>query len=318
MPQSSLFGDGVLMTSLDEQLTWHDGVLDTGTILAYLSPRAIRWRVESGRWQQPCRGVVVSHSGPLTDSQMLRVAMLWAGPGAALAGLTAARLQGLRGFDDWTDAIHVLIPASRTARGLRPPMRLAIHYSRNLLPADIHPVRQPPRTRIARSLVDAAAWMATDRGAQAVLAAGVQQRLVRVTDLVAEADRNERLHRRRLIKQTLSDIAGGARALSELDFTRLVVRRFGLPEPDRQVPRHDADGKRRWLDAAWEKAAVIAEIDGAGHVDVLRYWEDMDRDNVFQLRNYRVLRYPAFAVRYHPEYVADQIRQALREAGYSC
>jgi hypothetical protein len=191
-------------------------------------------------------------------------------------------------------------------------MRLIVHYSRNLTPTDIHPVKQPPQTRIARSLADAAAWMATDRGAQAVLAAGVQQRLVRVTDLAAEVDRNERLHRRKLIKQTLDDITGGAQALSELDFTRLVVRRFGLPEPDRQVPRRDANGKRRWLDATWEKAAVIAEIDGAAHIDVLRYWDDMDRDNVFQLRHYRVLRYPAFAVRYHPEYVADQIRQALR------
>jgi hypothetical protein len=197
-------------------------------------------------------------------------------------------------------------------------MRLIVHYSRNLLPTDIHPVRQPPQTRIARSLVDAAAWMATDRGAQAVLAAGVQQRLVRVTDLSAEVDRNGRLHRRKLIKQALGDIAGGAQALSELDFTRLVVRRFGLPEPDRQVPRRDALGKRRWLDVVWDQAGLIVEIDGAGHIDVLQYWDDMSRGNDFTLKHYRILRYAAFVIRYRPEYVASQIRQALREAGYSC
>ncbi|WP_300608965.1 hypothetical protein [Trebonia sp.] len=79
-------------------------------------------------------------------------------------------------------------------REARPPYPLVVHYSRNLTSRDIHPVRQPPQTRLARSLVDAATWMATDRGAQAVLAAGVQQRLVRVTDLMAEALREGGCH----------------------------------------------------------------------------------------------------------------------------
>ena len=249
---------GVVMTpqcespmALDDLLAWQDGVLDTRSALDYLSPAALRWQLTSGRWQQPCRGIVVAHSGPLTPQQTLRIAALWAGKGAALAGLTAARLQGFRGFDEKASSIHLLIPARarHAVRSIQPSLPLVVHYSRNLAPADIHPARQPPQTRIARSLVDAAAWMGTDRGAQAVLAAGVQQRLVRVTDLVAELDRNERLHRRKIISQTLGDIAGGAHALSELDFTSLVVRQFKLPAPDRQVPLRDAHGRRRWLDA---------------------------------------------------------------------
>jgi hypothetical protein len=206
VPRCATFADGVFMASisepliaLDQLLSRQDGVLDARTVLAYLSPAAIRWRVRSGRWQQPCRGVLVTHSGPLTDGQLLWVATLWAGSGAALAGLTAARLGGLRGFDNWTDAIHLLVPASHTMREIRPPLRLAVHYSRNLTPTDIHPVREPPQTKIARSLVDAAAWAGTDRGAQAVLAAGVQQRLVRVADLAAEVKRNERVRRRKLM-----------------------------------------------------------------------------------------------------------------------
>jgi hypothetical protein len=306
------------LVTLDQLLSRQDGVLDSRTALAHLSAEAIRWRVRSGRWQQPCRGVLVTHSGSFTDRQVLWVAVLWAGSGAALAGLTAARLQGLHGFDDWTDAIHLLIPASRTARDLRPPLCLAVHYSRNFTKADIHPARQLPQTRVARSLVDAAAWARTDRGAQAVLAAGVQQRLVRVSDLAAEVGRNERVHRRGLMRETLEDITGGAHAMSEIDFTRRVVRRFGLPEPDRQVPRRDARGKRRWLDVVWEQAGLIVEVDGAAHMDVLQYWDDMDRGNDFTLKHYRILRYAAFVVRCQPEYVASQIRQALREAGYSC
>jgi hypothetical protein len=192
---------------------------------------------------------------------------------------------------------------------------LVVHHSRHLTPADIHPVRRPTQTRIARSLVDAAAWMGTDRGAQAVLASGVQQRLVRVADLSREVERNTRLHRRRLIKTTLADIAGGAHALSELDFMRLVVRQFNLPEPDRQVPRRDEKGRRRWLDTCWERARLVVEIDGAAHLDPLTYWDDMDRGNNLTLDHYQVLRFPAWMVRYDPEYVATKIRQALAPSG---
>jgi very-short-patch-repair endonuclease len=297
-------------------LQGQDGVLRVGVAMKYLTRDALRWRLKTGRWQLPCRGIVVAQSGPLTDVQILRIAVLWAGSGAALAGLTAATLDGLRGFEDRGQRterpIHVLVPGVCSVRGARPSLPVVLHYSRLLGEADIHPLRQPPRTRISRSLVDAAAWMATDRGAQAVLAAGVQQRLVRVEDLMSVVTSNQRLPRRGLIKNTLHDITGGAQALSELDFTRL-LRRHRLPEPDRQAQRTDSAGRRRWLDALWEAARLIVEVDGIHHLDAAQYWADMDRSNDFTLSGYRVLRFPAFAVRYNPGYIARKIRDALGE-----
>lgn len=186
-----------------------------------------------------------------------------------------------------------------------------MHYSRLLGPEDVHPLREPRRTRLARSLVDAAAWAGSDRRAQAVLAAGVQQRLVRPGDLLAAAAGNQRRPRRAMIKATLGDIAGGAQALSELDLARL-VRRHRLPEPDRQAPRRDAAGRRRWLDAVWETARLIVEVDGIHHLDADQYWADMDRGNDFTLGGYRILRFPAFVVRYQADHVAGKIRGALR------
>ena len=303
---------------LADLLNDQDGVLDVGAAMKYLTRDALRWRISSGRWQLPCRGIVVAQSGPLTEMQVLRIAALWAGPGAALAGLTAARLDGLSGFADRGQSaehpIHLLVPARRPVRRARPCLPLVVHYSRLLGNGDIHPMRQPPRTRTARSVVDAAAWMATDRGAQAVLAASVQQRLVRVEDLAAVVARNQRRPRRAVLKDTLDDVAGGAHALSELDFTRM-LRRRRLPDPDRQAQRLDARGRRRWLDAVWEAARLIVEVDGSHHMGVAQYWSDMDRDNDFTLSRYRVLRFPAFVVRYNPGYVAGQIRDALRQAG---
>jgi very-short-patch-repair endonuclease len=296
---------------LTDLLGKQDGVIATASALGWMSREELRWRVASGRWQRACHGVVVAHSGPLTENQRLWAALLWAGRGAVLAGLTAARLDGLEGFAGRDDAVHLLVPAGRSVRRNPPGLPVIVRYSVALGPADVHPLRLPPRTRVARSLVDAAAWAVTDRGAQAVLAAGVQQRLARIEDLVALVARNQRLPRRAVIKATLDDIAGGAQALSELDFTRL-LRRHRLPQPDRQARRTDSAGRRRWLDAVWEAARLIVEVDGSHHMDAAQYWADMDRDIDFTLDGYRVLRFPAFAVRYNPGYVAAKIGKALR------
>jgi hypothetical protein len=307
--------------NLTEVLLAQEGVLSTSTALRFMTEDQLRWKISSGRWQRPSRGVVIAQSGPPTERQLLRAALLRAGPRSALAGLTAARLDGFKGFDDkatFADRpIHVLIPYGYKRH--TPPLGLNVvtHYSQRLGDADVHPTRQPRRTRVARSLIDAAAWMPTDRGTMAVLAAGVQQRLVRVADLQQMAGRMETLRRRKMIIEFLGDIAGGSQALSELDFVRLVVRPFGLPVPSRQAARLDRRGRRRWVDAAWDDRKVAVEIDGAQHTeDPLQHWDDMDRDIDLGLDGYLTLRFPAWLVRANPEYAARRILAALSRAGH--
>lgn len=305
---------------LAELLAQNDSVLGTATALKFLSENELRWQIASGRWQKPSRGVVVAHSGPLTDRQILRAALLRAGPRAALAGLTAARLDGLTGFGDAlavaNGPIHVLAPSGYKRRSAPLRLNVVTHYARELTDADVHPTRQPRRTRIARSLVDAAAWMPTDRGAMAVLAAGVQQRLVKIEDLSKVAERIGSRRRRGLITGLLADIAGGAQALSELDFTSQVVRPHRLPEPSRQFARRDERGRQRWIDVLWDEWKIAVEIDGVQHADPLQRWDDMERDNGLSLDGYRTLRFPAWLVRQDPEHVAREILKALRGEGY--
>ena len=145
-----------------------------------------------------------------------------AGPQAVLGGLTAAGPDGLTGFDDRT--IHLLVPAGRQVRTTVPGVM--VHRSRVLGADDVHPARRPPRTRLTRSLLDAAAW-------------------------------------------------------------------------------------RRWLDAYWEEARLVVEVDGLWHMEVAAWWADMRRDNDLTISGLRVLRFPAFAVRDQPGMVAAQIRSAL-------
>jgi len=306
---------------LDDLLAASGDVLETVTILRYLTTAELDWRVKSGRWQRPCKGVVAAHSGPLTNEQLMRIALFRSGPGAALAGLTAAKLHGFKGFLDVAPAeggpVFVLTEYAFQKPTPMPGLNHVLHRTK-FLAEDVPPGIEPRRTRMARALVDAAVWMPTDRGALAVLAAGVQQRRTRTLDLRDVVDgMGVTLPRRRLILDALGDIEGGAQALSELDFTRKVVRQFGLPEPSRQAGRKDSEGRQRWIDVVWEKWKVVVEIDGAQHLEPLQYWDDMHRDDDLQFDGFTVLRFPAWLVRQDPEHVARRILRHLAKAGYT-
>src|SRR5690349_4042041 len=111
-------------------------------------------------------------------------------------------------------------------------------------------------------------WARSDRLARAVVHAVVQQRLVTPALLHAELPlRRHNERRRSLLLEALADIEGGAHTLPEAEFLRL-CRRHRLPRPSAQRYRCDRDGKVRWLDFEWEAYALVAEIDGTGHMEV--------------------------------------------------
>lgn len=298
-----------------DELSWvlfrQEDVLSAGQARRFLSEKAVRHRVVTGRWRQVHRGIYVTHSGPVGRAQLRWIAVLAAGPAAVLAGLTAAQAWGLRRYE--SAVVHLLLPARHQARSLPPWVRL--HRTTLLPDEDVLAVGQPPRTMPARSLIDAAQWASTDDEARAVIAAGFQQRLVGGDDLHRVLDRLPRARRRELIRVTATDAAGGAHSLAEIDFLSL-VRRAGLPEPSRQAIRRDAKGRRRYLDVWFAQWRVHVEIDGGQHLDPRTAWVDMQRQNDLWASGDRVLRFPAWAIRHNPETVATQLRAALRAAGW--
>jgi hypothetical protein len=109
------------------------------------------------------------------------------------------------------------------------------------------------------------------------------------------------------------DIAQGAEALSEIDFSRLCVR-FGLPRPVHQAIRVEPGGRRRYLDAQWTRAdgkRVAAEVDGALHLTPRRWWDDQFRQNELTIGGTSVLRFPSVVLRTEPALVADQLRRVI-------
>lgn len=163
---------------------------------------------------------------------------------------------------------------------------------------------------MARSVVDAAAWAPSERAAQLMLAAACQQRRVTPDELLAVLSVLTRVRRRAFLRSTLTDLAGGASALSEIDLLAL-CRRFHLPAPDLQQRRRDADGRCRYLDAYWREWQLHVEVDGAHHMEVAAWSLDMLRQNRIWIAGDRILRFPAWLLRTNPDDVAAQLRSAL-------
>jgi hypothetical protein len=181
------------------------------------TPSAIRAHLSARRWQPIGKLVVVLHNGPLTRQQREWAAVLTSGRDAALAGRTALGLAGLRGWE--VDEVHLVSPRGRTPPRLE-DLRVVVHETRW---SGVSPLGRPPRTPVDRSAIDAARWSPRVRTACAVLAAVIQQRLTTPERLIAVLDDSGPIRYRREMRPALADIAGGAEALSEIDFHRAAV-----------------------------------------------------------------------------------------------
>lgn len=189
---------------------------------------AARNSVDRGRWQRPCRGVVVLHNGPLGAQQSLEVALASAAPEAVLGGLTALGQDTFTGFE--APLPQLILPS-----GARKPSfkdALEVHWSTQLDERDVHPLRVPRRTRPARSLIDAASWTKNERRARAIVIAGIQQGLTHTRNLREALTRRGPCRHRALIVESILDAAGGIQSLPERDFGE-VCRWAGLPPPSR-------------------------------------------------------------------------------------
>lgn len=291
------------------------GILTSAQAGRLLGRAAVRTSLERRRWRTICRGILSTQNGVLTQAQQLSVAVMVAGPGARLAGSTAASESGVRGLR--TGVIQVTIPAARErSRRLPrlptdvPPVHI---YRTAVLPPEHQQVGRPPRTTVARSVIDAAGWAGSDDEALTIITAACQQRRVQPDELREVLTLFPRIHRHRLIATTIGDVEGGSDALSEIDFIRL-CRRYRLPQPDQQRRRTDTDGRVRFVDAYWPRSRVQVEVDGAHHMDVRHWAADMLRQNQIWLDGDRILRFPAWLVRRDPAAVAAQLRTALDPA----
>lgn len=260
------------------QPSWRDIALTQSGLITRAQLAAVgvrRWQIthyiDSERWQLLSPKVVAVTTGELTAVQRQWHAVLHAGRGALIGGLAAAEMAGLR---NWTrEEITVFVPY---ANEVPPPLPgVTFVRSRRDLAAMRAARSAPPRLRLEPAILLFAAADRSERTAQGLLAAAVQQRLTTPESLLGWVDRLSPLRRARMFRRVLIEIAGGAQSLAELDIRRF-CRRHGFSLPRRQVKRRDAAGRIRFTDCEWDLpggVVLVLEIDGSFHMEV-EHWQD--------------------------------------------
>ncbi|MGG5259279.1 hypothetical protein [Phycicoccus avicenniae] len=233
----------------------------------------VRNKLASGRWARRTESVLTTTTGPLSDEQRHWVAVLHCGPDAMLGGLTAL---GLHGLSRWErDEVCVIV---RNADSFEPVDGISLFRTRRR-PAVLRGEHDLPRCRVEPAALLWAAHEPHPRSASGLLAAVVQQGLTTPERLLTWVDILRPLRRAGAFRELLHDIEGGAQSLGEVDVARL-CRTWGLVAPHRQRCRVDRSGRQRFTDCEWDLPdgrVLVLEVDGAFHLDVEQYTDDVRR-----------------------------------------
>jgi hypothetical protein len=270
----------------------------------------VRHAISSGRWQSPCRGVVITHNGGLSNQELDLVSLHLCAPGSALAGMTGLAYDGFVGFEQ--PNTYVVLPEGADRPGRRPG--LVTHWSTELGDADVHPFKEPRRTRPARGLIDAASWCDSDRYARTIIIAGMQQGLANARLMHQAMSRRGTCLRRALIIESVLDADGGIQSLPERDFDE-IRQRARLPRPTRQVKVKGPDG-HYYLDATWDEVDLTVEVHGAPHREIGQWDADVLRGNEVAIGGRRQLAFTSYAIRHEQAVVADQLVRMFLARGW--
>ena len=256
------------------------GVVSRAQALSRISGGTLRWLVSSGRWQRLAPGVYAVHRGPLTWRMRAQAALLHAGDGACLAGVSAAHVHGFA--ERQPPVITIAIPHRRRVTRV-PGIRVV---RRTHLVAEL--VSGLPVTSAADTVLDCCCdRLLSERDVVALVAEAVACQAT-TADAVAETLRARARHpRRRIIQLAVGDVDVGAQSVLEVMALRRVIRAHDLPTMAVQVP---ADGGRVRRDFENERFGVVLEVDGrrghegAGRIADLRRDRRASRDGLITLR----------------------------------
>jgi very-short-patch-repair endonuclease len=248
---------------------------------------AISKRVRTATLYRVHRGVYAVGHPRLESKGLWMAAVLAAGNGAALAGLSAAALWRI---SRWTpDEIFVIVPGDR-----RPSVDFRIQRCRNLHKRDVTWQHGIPVTSVARTLVDLTEVLTAPQIANVIHEAAFRKRFNEQATRTAMARANGRARLARLEEALELNARGSAGTKSELEDRFLAhVREAGLPRPEVNVAVEGIE-----VDALWDHR--IVEIDGPGHERPRTRAEDALRDATLRAAGYDVVRVAADALTPRP------------------
>lgn len=281
---------------------------------AGLSRRALLRRVTSGLLERDLPDVYGVAGAPRTWRRDLLAAVFWLGLDTVASHRAAARMWRLEGFDE----APVEVSTTRSPRVVGPTTAagapIIVHrVDWRLLPRTTA-VDGIPVTTVPRTLIDLAGIK--HRRVERALDEALRRGLVSLADLWDLVERQWMSGRRgvRVLRRLLIPRTQG-RAPSDSDLQVLfsrVVKRWGLPEPEREYRIRLPQGTIH-LDAAYPEGRLGIELDGyAWHADRRAFEGDRARDNELRALGWTVLRFTWTMLRYHDDDVARLVAVHLR------
>ena len=274
---------------------------------AGLSRGAIKRRVATGEWMPVRRGVFRVAAAPRSWRQDLLAAVLAAGDGAVVGGLSAAAFWRVPGFP--AAPIEVRTQYGKSRRHLEQgPAQSCLLLPHHCTVVDHIPVTTPTRT-----VFDIVALVNPAR-AERALDNALAMRLTDIRKLQALLDELGQRGRpgTALMREFLADRGEGYVATeSELErmFANFVVA-YALPMPRRQVTL--IAGR---VDFLFDGYLVIAELDGRrNHTALLDREADAERDARLAAMGLRVIRITYRRLTRDPDGVYEDLQGALRWA----
>jgi hypothetical protein len=262
------------------------------------SESRIRSWLATGRLHTRLPGVYVWGRPTLDEKGEHAAALLFAGRGSVLTGVTALWWQELLG--DRPRAIHVDAPGRSRSRGC-----LRIHHPTGQVVRHDH--EGLPVATLPRALLLAAGSLSHNA----------------LRHVLARADFKHILHLQSLHSACRGG-APGSRALRaalashlpqlamcandfEIDFVLLCeAHSLPIPEPNTRIGRYRPD-------MLWRDAWLIVELDGDdAHSSAAQLIADVERQRWLEARGFTVIRFTWTAVQFQPELVAEEVRRALR------
>jgi very-short-patch-repair endonuclease len=246
---------------------------------AGLTRRQIQDQAVRGFLDRIHRGVYAVGHRTATESAVATAAVLGVGEGSIASHDHAAALQELLPFPDGPVDVTVPPPPRRSRLGIR------VHESTTLARQDVRVRRGLPLTAPARTILDLA-----DRGGPFEAALNEARALRAVTDsaLHSVIARNKGRPGAAILSAFLAAERDPGFSRSEAeDVLRDLIRRSGLPAPQRNVRLHGAE-----LDFYWQDERLNAETDGfAVHGRRRNFESDRDRDARLAALGIQVLRF---------------------------
>lgn len=292
------------ITAKQHQLLTRSQILNAG-----LSDDAIAHRTGSGRrWQHVLPGVVATFTGALTEDQVCRAALLFAGTGSMLTGPTALRRYGLK-YVPHDSRTHVLMRHTRRRQQTAffvPHRSTELPRPRNLagLPT------APP----ARALVDTCREMTCLRDVRALVLEAVQRRTVRLPQLEEELPAAAKAGTA-LVRRAVRDGQAGCRSAVEAELRDIVMRSKILPKILWNVPVFDRSGYPVGTPDGWiEEVDLVIQVDSREyHAEGLGGEDTQRRDNRYDRAGIPSVEFTPWRIRNEPAQVLREMEETYLE-----